>query len=305
MDNTTVCRHTIAKIFKAIRMVCSIALNKKEIRLGGENLTVQIDESLFAKVKHFVGKDLARKQVWVFGMVDVKPDVIYFECVPDRTALTLLSIIYEHVVPDTTVNSDCWASYNKISLLHQSRIKHQTVNHKYNFVDPTSSTHTNKIESKWCVAKVKFNELIVKYFVRNSNNKCIKIIDLNKSGRRVLHTENVKLYHWSKQIDDKKSNFFVSNRNNDEFLHQKAQKAFFKKTKTMNDRILEIDNQLSDIQLSTCRQNKALQIERDALTGHSVSAETTAYINNIIASQPEQSIKEKKPRGRPKKLKRQ
>ena len=62
MDNTTVCRQTIAKIFKAIRMVCSIALNKKEIRLGGENLTVQIDESLFAKVKHFVGKDLARNK---------------------------------------------------------------------------------------------------------------------------------------------------------------------------------------------------------------------------------------------------
>jgi hypothetical protein len=33
-----------------------------------------------------------------------------------------------------------------------------------------------------------------------------------------------------------------------------------------------------------------------------VSAETTAYINNIIASEPEQSIKDKKPRGRPKKI---
>jgi hypothetical protein len=152
MDNTAICRQAIAKIFKAIRMVCSVALNKKEIRLGGENLTVQIDESLFAKVKHHVGKDLARKQVWVFGMVDVKFDLIYFQCVPDRTASTLLSIIYEHVVPDTTVNSDCWPSYKKISLLHQSKLKHQTVNHKYNFVDPTSSTHTNKIESKWCVA---------------------------------------------------------------------------------------------------------------------------------------------------------
>jgi hypothetical protein len=78
---------------------------------------------------------------------------------PDRTAPTLLSIIYEHVVPDTTVNSVCWPSYNKISLLHQSKLKHQTVNHKYNFVDPTSSTHTNKIESKWCVAKVKFKDI--------------------------------------------------------------------------------------------------------------------------------------------------
>ena len=77
-------------------------------------------------------------------MVDVKPDVIYFECVPDRTALTLLSIIYEHVVPDTTVYSDCWASYNKIRLLYQSRNNHQSVNHKYNVFDPSSSTHTNK-----------------------------------------------------------------------------------------------------------------------------------------------------------------
>ena len=34
-----------------------------------------------------------------------------------------------------------------------------------------------------------------------------------------------------------------------------------------------------------------------------MSAETTAYSNIIIASQPEQSIKEKKPTGRPKKIK--
>jgi hypothetical protein len=66
-------------------------------------------------------------------------------------------------------------------------------------------------------------------------------------------TENVKLYHWSKQMDDKKSYFFVSNRNIHEIVHQKAQKAFFKKNKIINDRILEIDNQLSDIQLSTSK----------------------------------------------------
>ena len=48
------------------------------MKLGGSNQSVQIDESLFAKVKHHVGKDLSRKQVWVFGMVDVKPNNIYF-----------------------------------------------------------------------------------------------------------------------------------------------------------------------------------------------------------------------------------
>ena len=40
----------------------------------------------------------------------------------------------------------------------------------------------------------------------------------------------------------------------------------------------------------------------NALTGTTVSAVTTAYINNKIASQTEQSIKEKTPRGRPKKI---
>jgi hypothetical protein len=54
-------------------------------------------------------------------------------------------------------------------------------------------------------------------------------------------------------MDDKKSYFFVSNRNIHEIVHQKAQKAFFKKNKIINDRILEIDNQLSDIQLSTSK----------------------------------------------------
>ena len=70
-----------------MRNVCTLALDKKNIKLGGRNQSIQIDESLFAKNKHPVGKDLLRKQVWVFGMVE--PDKIYFECVSNRTAKTL------------------------------------------------------------------------------------------------------------------------------------------------------------------------------------------------------------------------
>jgi transposase-like protein len=149
----------MGKIFKSLRNVCTISLDKINLKLGGRNQTIQIDESLFAKVKHFVGKDLVRKQVWVFGMVDVKPDQIYFECVKDRTAQTLLSVINDHVLPGSSINSDCYASYNKINLLHEESIQHNTVNHTYNFVDPDSSTHTNKIESLWCVGKTRFKEM--------------------------------------------------------------------------------------------------------------------------------------------------
>jgi hypothetical protein len=153
-------------------------------------------------------------------------------------------------------------------------------------------------------SKLKFNAL-----VSNLNNQCIKITDLNKYGRRVLHNEceNLKLYHWSEQIDYKRSNFYVSNRNNDEMLHKKAQKAYFKQTKTIEQRVLEINNCLSNMQLSsssncqTKKKSKALMIERDALTGPTVSVETTDYINNVILSQPERSDQQQKKRGRPKK----
>jgi transposase-like protein len=147
------------KTFKFLRNVCYIAIDKQNIKLGEPNQTVQIDESLFAKVNRHVGKDLRRKQVWVFGIVDVKLNRIFFECVPDRTAKTLLSIIYDHVFPKTIINSDCYSSYNKINRLHEETVEHDTVNHTYNFVDPESSTHTNKIELLWNVGKIKFKDM--------------------------------------------------------------------------------------------------------------------------------------------------
>ena len=72
---------------------------------------------------------------------------VYFEVVPDRTAKTLLAIIYEHVLPGSIVYSDKWSAYSKISKLHESNIEHKTVNHSIHFLDPDSQACTNKIES--------------------------------------------------------------------------------------------------------------------------------------------------------------
>ena len=60
-DNINACRQTLGDFYSSLRNVCTIALDKKNLKLGGEGQIVEIDESLFARVKHKVGKDLKMK----------------------------------------------------------------------------------------------------------------------------------------------------------------------------------------------------------------------------------------------------
>ena len=83
-------------------------------------------------------------------------NVLFFQGAA-RDAVTLLNIIYNHVLPDTTIYSDCWASYNQIVNLDR-RYNHRTVNHSLTFVAP-DGTHTNNIESTWKAVKRQFKDM--------------------------------------------------------------------------------------------------------------------------------------------------
>jgi hypothetical protein len=62
-------------------------------------------------------------------------------------------------------------------------------------------------------------------------NRCMKIKGLNKYKRRILHNEaeKLKLFHWSKQIDDQNSDLYVSNRKEHESIYKIHQKRYLKK----------------------------------------------------------------------------
>ena len=94
----------------------------------------------------------------MFGLVERgQKGRCYIVIVPDRTAATLLKVICELVKSGTTIIHDSWSSYNKIDKVKS--FKSMSVNHKFNFKDPETGAHTNKIEGLWSQLKRKFKSM--------------------------------------------------------------------------------------------------------------------------------------------------
>jgi transposase-like protein len=134
-----------------MREICAEKLLRNQAFIGGDGMSVEIDESLFVRRKGNVGRRV--NQQWVFGGICRETHDCFLYAVADRTESTLLPIIAESIRPGTTIISDCWAAYNNISNIPDRSYTHLTVNHSRNFVDPTTGACTNMVESLWGKAK--------------------------------------------------------------------------------------------------------------------------------------------------------
>ncbi|GFV70284.1 putative transposase-like protein [Trichonephila clavipes] len=95
-------------------------------------------------IEHIVGHFVEGQ--WVFGGVERKTGRCFLVAVHDRTAETLLGLIESWIEPGTTVISDRWKSYERLS---ERGYHHLTVNLSLEFVDSESGPHTNTIEVTW------------------------------------------------------------------------------------------------------------------------------------------------------------
>ncbi|KAI9552605.1 hypothetical protein GHT06_020470 [Daphnia sinensis] len=109
-----------------------IVINNSE-KIGGINITVEIDESKFGKRKYNRGKRVDSD--WVFGGVESGSGKCFLVVVPDRSADTLLDIIKEWILPGSIIRE------------HNEYI-HLKVNHSLNFKDSETGAYTNPIEGK-------------------------------------------------------------------------------------------------------------------------------------------------------------
>jgi hypothetical protein len=56
--------------------------------------------------------------------------------VPERSICILIPVIKEHIRPGTTIISDKWRAYSRLSTEDYSKLR---VNHSLNFVDPLTT----------------------------------------------------------------------------------------------------------------------------------------------------------------------
>ena len=149
-----VSRQCVQQHFLFLREVCSAHLINDPVVLGGANVIVQIDESLFRhKPKYHRGRVPASDQ-WVFGLCDTWSRL---HGARTRPSMTLLPIIERVVLPGSIIHSDQWAAYRQLS--RNNNYTYATVNHNENFVDPATGVHTQAIESYWAKVKLKFKAM--------------------------------------------------------------------------------------------------------------------------------------------------
>lgn len=141
-------RNVISKIYSSIRQKLAEHFKDNVIKLGGENIICQIDESMFRyRQKYHRGRVVGGPR-WVFGICDIStsPSNYFVSLVENRKSSTLLPIIRNICRTGTIIWSDEWRSYNNIG---DNNYDHLTVNHRYNFVNPVNGVHTQAIESLW------------------------------------------------------------------------------------------------------------------------------------------------------------
>ena len=152
-DGVTTSSETVSDTFAYCREVCiEILCQQGDTIIGGPNCIVEIDEGKFGKRKYNRGRIVDGQ--WVLGGICRETKKCFLVPIENKKEETLLAIIEKHVRPGSIVNTDCFKSYDNLE--EKLKLKHYTVNHSQNFVDPDTGCHTNTIESTWWAVKRSF-----------------------------------------------------------------------------------------------------------------------------------------------------
>lgn len=149
---TGISHSTITYHMKYLRKLASTSLDFIDLKIGGEGIIVEIDESKLGKNKHHRGHPV--NGAWVLGGVErTENRKLFLVEVPDRKEATLLGIITTYVLPGSIIYTDCFKSYQNLQNLYE----HHTVNHTETFINLENGACTNTIEGTWSALKYRIS----------------------------------------------------------------------------------------------------------------------------------------------------
>ncbi|KAJ8980947.1 hypothetical protein NQ317_001210, partial [Molorchus minor] len=89
---------------------CSTHSNDK---IGGPGKIIEIDEAKEGRRKYQKGRVLEGQ--WIFGRIEKGFSKLFIVPVENRDASTLVPLIKKHILPGSTIMSDCWRSYRNLN----------------------------------------------------------------------------------------------------------------------------------------------------------------------------------------------
>lgn len=181
---TGLCSNTVSKLVTQFRDLLCTWLVETSTKIGGRGKIVEVDESAFGRRKYNRGR--VTKTRWVVGGLERDTKKCFLKIVSQRDQNTLLDVVSEFVENGTTIITDCWKGYNRLSV---SGFEHKTVNHSYNFVSPENRLiHTQSIESHWSKLKRDMRRRVGRM---STNNFEIYLVEYTW---RSLHNTNEELF---------------------------------------------------------------------------------------------------------------
>jgi transposase len=117
--------------------------------LGGIDETVEVDETLIGGSVSGMGNGYKGNKTCVVGMLERGGELVT-RVVTSRTKQAMQSLILEHIIPGTTINTDEFGGYKDID---QSGYRHVKVNHSKGQYATKSGAGVNAMEGFWAQLK--------------------------------------------------------------------------------------------------------------------------------------------------------
>ncbi|RXG64844.1 hypothetical protein Avbf_11287 [Armadillidium vulgare] len=136
--------NTIVEWSNFLREVCFHYIMSYTEPIGGKGKVVEIEEAKIGSRKYHPGRII--EDNWVFTGVERGSKKTFMISVPTENHGTLLSVIKEYIMPETTIISKSLETYQCLEFEGYDQVSHLTAEHNYNIIDTDRGSNTQIIQ---------------------------------------------------------------------------------------------------------------------------------------------------------------